>query len=261
MKSWIVLVIIFVVYSTVHASKDSKKIKLKSAVKKLGKPHNDKRIHENVLGGSSSRTAENDASKSIKKKDSNGYNSKKDGNFSIKLKQGKQGSLNDRFKKLNLKSKLATKKSSLSSGKRQNVFTEDPSQQRLFHIDETGTLHRHEVGPEEYTTPEGKTATFSNDRLLTGGNFVNLRPSQAAVVDASTRQMTTPALSPPNEISSSSLPEIQPGSPVAFAVPPPMPPSPPRRYYLMTYHRPSDPTSRDQVMYWQTFLKEHIIVG
>ena len=260
MKSWFVLVIIFVVYSTVHASKDSKKLKLKSDVKKLGKPHHAKRIHENVLGDSSSRIAQNDASKSIKK-DSNGYNSKKDENLSIKLKKSKHGSLNDEFKKLKLKSKLATKKSSLSSGKRQNVFTEDPSQQRLFHIDETGTLHRHEVGPEEYTTPEGKTETFSNDRLLTGGNFVNLRPSQAAVVDASTRQMTTPDLSPPKEISSSNLPEIQPGSPVAFAVPPPMPPSPPRRYYLMTYHRPSDPSSRDQVMYWQTFLKEHIIVG
>ena len=247
MKSLFGLVFIFAVYSIVHASENSKKLKLR-------KLYNTKGRHASPLD----KITQKDASKSIKTQNVNGHNKNGHENLSqAKLKRNsKVGSFNVKLK--SPKSKLAAKKSSLSSGKRQNVFTGDPSQQRLFHIDETGTLHRHEVGPEEYTTPEGRTETFSNDRLLTEENLVDLRPSQTAVVDASTRQMTRPPQPQVQEQSSSSLPEVQSSSPVAFDSPPSLPQSPPKRYLLMTYRRPSDPNSPGQVRYLlETFKRTH----
>ena len=237
MKSWLALVLIFLVYSIVHASGNRKKLKLR-------KFYNTKGRHEGRNNDRKSKIGQNDVSKSIVKHSVSAHNKRETVN-QAKLKQNKDGSVNS---KLKLKSKLATKKHALSSNKRQNVLTGNPDQQRLFHIDETGTLHRHEVGPEEYTTPEGKTETFSNDRLLTEENLVSLRPSQTAVMDPSTRQMTPPPLPPPQEQASSSLPEVQPGSPVALVAPNSLPQTPPKRYYLMTYRRPSDPNSPILVM-------------
>ena len=230
--------VIFVVYSIGYASKDRRKFKLKSAIENLGRPYNAKNKQQNLLVNIRSTEVPKDSSKSTTK------GKKKDAKVGrVNLKTSK-GGLNVKLKKLKLKSKLATKKSSFASGKRQNVLTGDPSQQRLFHIDETGTLHRHEVGPEEYFTPEGKMETFSNDKLLTEEDLTNLRPSDAAAVDPSTRQM----LSPPTEQFSNSLPEVQPASPVAFVAPPPLSQGSPRRFYLMTYGKSSDASSRDQVM-------------
>ena len=232
MKSWFALVLIFLVHSLVHASGNSKKLKLR-------KFYNTKGRQESRNNDRKSRIGQKDVWKSIAKHSVNAYN--KHGTVAqAKLKQNQDGSINS---KLKLKSKLTTKKHALSSTKRQNVLTGNPDQQRLFHVDETGTLHRHEVGPEEYTTPEGKTETFSNDRLLTEENLVNLRPSQTAVMDPSTRQMTPPPLPLPKEQGSSSLPVVQPGSPVAFVAPNSLPQTPPKRYYLMTYRKPSDPNS------------------
>lgn len=117
------------------------------------------------------------------------------------------------------------------SNKRQEVaaITGEPDQQRLFHVDETGTLHRHEVGPEEFSTPEGKTATFANGKSISSSN---LRPSQAGPTEASTRQMLRHSglyEMPP--------PIIKPGyHAVAFSAPPyPYPRGDP---FLVPYPRP-----------------------
>ena len=235
MKSCFALLLIFLVYNIVHASRDSKKVKLR-------KVYNTKGRLEGRKNDGISTTAHKDVSNSFTK-----HNERKKNKHETqtKSKQNKDGKFN---LKLKLKSKLAAKKNAFSSNKRQNILTGNPDQQRLFHVDETGTLHRHEVGPEEYTTPEGKTETFSNDRLLTEGNLVNLRPSQTAVMDPSTRQMTPPPFSPPTGQTSSSLPQVQAGAPVAFAAPSPLPQNAPRRYYLMTYRKTLDPNSPDQVI-------------
>ena len=243
MKLWFAFVVIFVVYNIGYASKDRRKFKLRSAIEKLGRPYNAKQRQHSLLNNIRSTKVPKDSSKSTKKDKASVYK-KKDAKVGRVNSKRSKGGLNVMLKKLKLKSKLATKKSSFASGKRQNVLSGDPSQQRLFHIDETGTLHRHEVGPEEYFTPEGKMETFSNDKLLTEEDLTNLRPSEAAVVDPSTRQM----LSPPTEQASNSLPEVQAASPMAFVAPPPVPQDSPRRFYLMTYGKSSDASSRDQVI-------------
>lgn len=241
MKLWFAFVVIFVVYSTGYASKDRRKLKLKSAIEKLRRPYNAKGRQQSLLVNIRPTKVPKDSSKATRKDNISAFKKKNAKVGRVNLKKSK-GGLNVKLKKLKLKSKSATKKSSFASGKRQNVLTDDPNQQRLFHIDETGTLHRHEVGPEEYFTPEGKMETFSNDKLLTEEDLTNLRPSQAAAVDPSTRQM----LSPPT---GQAAPEVQPASPVAFVAPPPLPQGSPRQFYLMTYGKSSDASSRDQVMY------------
>ena len=234
MRFWLALLLIFVVYSVGYAWKDRRKLKLKSTIEKQGKSYTAKDRQQSLLANVTSTKALKDSSKSIRKDKLSGYSKKDEKVDRVNSKRSKSG-FNVKLKKLKLKSQIATKKSSSTSGKRQNVLTDDPSQQRLFHIDETGTLHRHEVGPEEYFTPEGKTETFSNDKLLTEESLTNLRPSPAAAVDPATRQI----LSPPGAAA----------PPVAFVAPPPLPQGSPRRFYLMRYGKPPDATLRDKVMY------------
>ena len=235
MKSWFALVLIFLVHAIVHASENSKQLKRR-------KFYNSERIHEGRNNDGKSRIGQKDVSKLIAKHSVNAQSKREP----VAQKRRKQNKGKNVHSELKLKS---TKVRALSSNKRQNVLTANPDQQRLFHVDETGTLHRHEVGPEEYTTPEGKTETFSNDRLLTEENLVNLRPSQTAVMDPSTRQVTPPPLPlPKGQQGASSLPEFQPGSPVALVATNSLSQTPPKRYYLMTYRRPLDPNSPNLVM-------------
>ena len=235
MKSILVFAILFFIYGIGHASKNSSKLKIKSTLKRIVKPVSKTDRNNNHSGKIRWKNEPADTSEHATEKSKSDHNRK-----NAKLSQAKLSHvINVKVNKSTLKSKLQAKKSTLTSSKRQSVLGGDPSQQRLFHIDETGTLHRHEVGPEEYTTPEGKTETFSNDKLLTEENLVSLRPSQAEAADASTRQIFSPALSPPSTESSNGLPETQSGSPVEF----PIPSSSAKQYYLMSYPR------RVQVMY------------
>lgn len=234
MRFWLALLSIFVVYSVGYAWKDRRKLKLKSTIEKQGKPYTAKDRQQSLLVKFRSTKVLKDSSKSVRRDNLSGHSKKDEKADRVNSKRSKSG-FNVKLKKLKHKSQFATKKSSSASGKRQNVLTDDPSQQRLFHIDETGTLHRHEVGPEEYFTPEGKTETFSNDKLLTEESLTNLRPSPAAAVDPSTRQI----LSPPGVAA----------PPMAFVAPPPLPQGSPRPFYLMSYGKTPDATSRDKVMY------------
>ena len=248
MKSQFVLLIFFIVCFMRHASSNTKILKQKLVLKDPGNRNSDVGTHKVASSDGSWKKGQVKASKSITKQNTKIYNKNRGENLAIKSK--KVDGLSTNFKKL--KTKLAVKKSALGSRKRQNVLTADPSHQRLFHIDETGTLHRHEVGPEEYFTPEGKTETFSNDKLLTGENLVNLRPSQTAAVDASMQQALYPPLAPPGESAPGNIRELPPGAPVAIfsqssSSSEPMATAPPHRFYLMQYRRPTNSESRDQV--------------
>ena len=118
-----------------------------------------------------------------------------------------------------------------ASNKRQEVvsFTGEPGQQRLFHVDETGTLHRHEVGPEEFSTPEGETATFTNAKSISSSN---LRPSKGNPTEGSTRQMQRPSglYEMPSPITKPMY------HPIAFSAPPY--PYPHHHPLLIPYPRP-----------------------
>ena len=123
-----------------------------------------------------------------------------------------------------------------ASNKRQEIvaFTGEPGQQRLFHVDETGTLHRHEVGPEEFSTPEGETATFTNAKSISSSNLrpSNLRPSKASPTEGSTREMLRPS-----GLYEMPSPIIKPRyHPVVFSAPPY--PYPHDHPLLMPYPRP-----------------------
>lgn len=232
MKAWLAFVLFLLVYPRVYASNNRKSDKLKCTIKRAAS-HSDAKTNQvrNNVG------TVQDASNSIKRPLVLANNKKERHFFNTRLKTSTE-------RKVDSKLRLGSKRGSINlfSRKRQNVFTSNPSQQRLFHVDETGTLHRHEVGPEEYTTPDGKTETFSNDKLMTGENFMNLQPSPSPAVDPSTTQMRNSPFAPNNIVQASgSLPQVRPGSPVAFLDSSSPPPStPPKRYYLMTYRRPSD---------------------
>ncbi|XP_028405968.1 latent-transforming growth factor beta-binding protein 4-like [Dendronephthya gigantea] len=246
MKPQFALLIFFIIYSVGHASDNSKKLEQNLALKDPGNGNNEKETHKVSSSDESWTNTKEKASKSIAKQNTKIYKKNKGDN--LKLKKVERVDLGLKTLKT---AKLEEKKSTLGSGKRQNVLTADPSHQRLFHIDETGTLHRHEVGPEEYFTPEGKPETFSNDKLLTRENLVNLRPSQGAAVDASLRQGLYTPLAQPSGSTPGNLPQIQPGAPVAFLQQPssssrPITSGPPRRFYLMQYRSPANPESRDQ---------------